>query len=127
MFVNTSIQFRLMFLISISSVLMMGVGGLGLYGFNHSNTSLKTVYETCTVTAIQLGKILDNWSHARRDIADAIRLGNIDTAKARAEHANKLVKQNEEVWAQYLATRLTPEEERLTKIKVNRSHSMCNQ
>ena len=35
MFTNTSIKFRLMFVMSILSVLMVGIGGLGLYGFNH--------------------------------------------------------------------------------------------
>ena len=56
MFTNTSIKFRLMFVISILSMLMIGIGALGLYGFNHSNEGLKSVYEDRTVPSVQLRK-----------------------------------------------------------------------
>ncbi|QOJ24269.1 MAG: MCP four helix bundle domain-containing protein [Gammaproteobacteria bacterium] len=98
-------------------MLMIGIGVLGLYGFNHSNAGLKSVYEDRTVTAVQLGKILDVWYQVRKNATDATESKNAEIAKKLAEEANRLVKQNEGVWAQYLTTKLTPEEEILTKTK----------
>lgn len=117
MFTDTSIKFRLMFVISLLSMLMIGIGVLGLYGFNHSNAGLKSVYEDRTVPAVQLGKILDVWYQVRKNAIDATESKNVEVSKKLFEEANRLVKQNEGVWAQYLTTALTPEEEILTKTK----------
>ena len=117
MFTDTSIKFRLMFVISLLSMLMIGIGVLGLYGFNHSNAGLKSVYEDRTVPAVQLGKILDVWYQVRKNAIDATESKNVEVSKKLFEEANRLVKQNEGVWAQYLTTALTPEEEVLTKTK----------
>ena len=48
---------------------------------------------------------------------NATESNNMATAKALGEEANKLVRQNEGVWAKYLSTFLTPEEAVLTKTK----------
>ncbi len=117
MFTNTSIKFRLVFVLSMMSVLLVGVGAVGLYGFNQSNASLKSVYEDRTVTSVQLGSILDVWYQVRENAKNAIESKNAATAKALGEEANKLVRQNEGVWAKYLETYLTPEEAVLTKTK----------
>lgn len=117
MFINTSIKFRLMFVMSILSVLMVGIGAYGLYGFNHSNAGLKTVYQDRLVPSVQLGTILDVWYQVRENTRNAVESNNIATAKNLGEEANKLVRQNEGVWAKYLSTYLTPEEAALTKTK----------
>ncbi|MDO8334417.1 MAG: methyl-accepting chemotaxis protein [Nitrosomonas sp.] len=117
MFNDMTIKSRLMFVISMLSLLLVGIGSLGLYGINQSNAGLKSVYEDRTVPAVMLGKILDAWYQVRRNAIDAASSKNIEVAKARTEDALKLVKQNEGIWAEYLKTRLTPEEERLTKVK----------
>lgn len=117
MFTNTSIKFRLVFVLSMMTVLLVGVGAVGLYGFNQSNASLKSVYEDRTVTSVQLGSILDVWYQVRENAKNAIESKNTATAKALGEEANKLVRQNEGVWAKYLETYLTPEEVVLTKTK----------
>lgn len=117
MFTNTSIKFRLMFVMSILSVLMVGIGALGLYGFNHSNTGVKNVYQDRLIPSVQLGSILDVWYQVRENARNAIESKNTATVKALGEEANKLVKQNESVWAKYLETTLTPEEAVLTKTK----------
>ena len=117
MFNNMTIKSRLMFVISMLSLLLVGIGSLGLYGINQSNAGLKSVYEDRTVPAVMLGKILDVWYQVRRNAIDAASSKNIEVAKARAEDALKLVKQNEGVWAQFMATKLTPEEAALAKTK----------
>ncbi|MDV6342125.1 Tar ligand binding domain-containing protein [Nitrosomonas sp. Is24] len=90
MFNNMTIKSRLMFVISMLSLLLIGIGSLGLYGINQSNVGLKSVYEDRTVTAVMLGKILDAWYQVRRNAIDAAGSKNIEVAKARAEDALKL-------------------------------------
>lgn len=117
MFTETSIKFRLMLVMSILSVLMVSIGAYGLYGFNQSNHTVQSVYEDRMMPAVQLGTILDVWYQVREKGRIATQVNNSATAGALAEEANKLVKQNESVWAKYLATSLLPEEEALTKVK----------
>lgn len=114
---NMTIKARLAFVIGMLSILLVSIGILGLYGINQSNAGLKSVYEDRTVTAVQLGKILDVWYQVRKNAEDAIESRNIETSKKLAEEVNRLVKQNEGVWAQYLKTELTVDEELLTRTK----------
>lgn len=114
---NMTIKARLVSVIGMLSILLVSIGVLGLYGINQSNAGLKSVYEDRTVTAVQLGKILDVWYQVRKNAEDAVESKNIETSKKLAEEVNRLVKQNEGVWAQYLKTELTPEEELLTRTK----------
>jgi methyl-accepting chemotaxis protein len=117
MFNNMTIKSRLIFVISMLSLLLVGVGSLGLSGINQSNSGFKSVYEDRLVPSVQLGSILDVWYQVRENAKNAIESKNTATAKTLGEDANRLVKQNEGVWAKYLATKLTPEESVLTKTK----------
>ena len=117
MFTDTSIKFRLMFVMSVLSILMASIGFYGLYGFNQSNAGLKTVYEDRLIPSGQLGSILDTWYQVRELASEAVESKNKDRAKSLGEEANRLVKKNEGIWAKYLETFLTPEEAVLTKTK----------
>ena len=117
MFTDTSIKFRLLMVLSILSGLMVSIGAFGLYGFNQSNQTVKSVFADRMIPAVQLGTILDVWYQVRENTRVATQSNNIAIASTLAEEANKLVKQNEGMWAKYLATELLPEEELLTKTK----------
>ncbi|PXW87756.1 methyl-accepting chemotaxis protein [Nitrosomonas sp. Nm84] len=117
MFNNLSIKSRLVFVIGFLSVLLIGIGSLGLYGIHQSNAGLKSIYEDRLVPSVQLGLILDVWYQVRENARNGAESNNTATARALGEVTHKLVKQNEGVWAKYLATQLTPEEEKLSKIK----------
>ena len=54
MFNNMTIKSRLIFVIGMLSLLLVGVGSLGLFGINQSNAGLKSVYEDRTVPAVML-------------------------------------------------------------------------
>jgi hypothetical protein len=54
---NLKVSTRLMLLISVLSVLLVAIGGLGLFGISSSNDALKSVYEDRTVPTAQLGSI----------------------------------------------------------------------
>ncbi|TXI30516.1 MAG: HAMP domain-containing protein [Nitrosomonas oligotropha] len=117
MFTNTSIKFRLMFVMSILSALMLGIGALGLYGFSQSNNGMRSLYEDRLGPAVHLGTILDTWYQVQAKVVAATNLSNPDAAKTLSTEAQQLVQKNEGVWAQFQATELIPEEVRLSKIK----------
>ncbi|OQW40318.1 MAG: chemotaxis protein [Proteobacteria bacterium SG_bin4] len=117
MFTNTSIKFRLNFVISILAILMTSIGIIGLYGFNQSNAGVKSLYEDRLSPAIQLGTILDTWYVIHQKVVAATNTRDNITASKLAEEAQRLVKKNEGIWAEYLATELIPEEAVLSKTK----------
>ena len=118
MFNNMAIKTLLMLVIGMLSLLLIGIGALGLYGINQSNGGLKTVYEDRTVTSVQLGTILDIWYQVRRHGMDAVLSKNPDFARARGEDTFALIKQAEGIWAKFTATVLTPEEAKLADTKM---------
>lgn len=46
---NTTIKFRLMFIVSLLAMLMIGVGSFGLYSYYDSNERLRGLHETRTM------------------------------------------------------------------------------
>src|SRR3569832_1099154 len=57
MLANLSIKSRLVFVIGFLSVLLVGIGILGLTSLNSTNGALKSVYEDRTVALGQLARI----------------------------------------------------------------------
>ncbi len=115
---NMTIKSRLMLVIGFLSVLLIGVGSLGLYSTSQSNDGLKSVYEDRTVTSVQLGTILDIWYRVRRNAVDAGTMNDPAIAKAKGEDALAIIKEAEGIWAQFTATVLTTEEAKLADTKM---------
>lgn len=72
MFNNLTVKSRLIFLIAMLSVLLIGVGSIGLYGINQANKGLETVYKDRTQPAIDLATINDIWEVVRKNTAAAV-------------------------------------------------------
>ena len=112
---NLQISTRLWVLIGLMSVVMIVVGAIGLSGMSQSNDALKTVYEDRTVSVGQLSEIerLQLRSRLRLDAAllnptpESIQK-NITEIEADSAQVSK-------VHAAYMATYLTPEEEKIAK------------
>ena len=119
MFTKTTIKFRLSFVLGILVMLMISIGLLGLYGLNETNNAVKRIYDDRLVTSQQLGKILDTWYQIRKLTEDSVDMSEIENARRNLNTANTLVRQNENIWAEYLKTQLTPEEAVLSKTKGN--------
>uniref|UniRef100_UPI0035B3CBC8 Tar ligand binding domain-containing protein n=1 Tax=Nitrosomonas sp. TaxID=42353 RepID=UPI0035B3CBC8 len=83
MFNNMTIKSRLVLVIGILSVLLAGVGGLGLYGIDQSNGNLKTVYEDRTVVLGDLNTVLDRVHRVRLNAVMAANMKDISVAKQR--------------------------------------------
>jgi methyl-accepting chemotaxis protein-1 (serine sensor receptor) len=112
---NLKISSRLMILIGIMSVLLMGIGILGLSGISKSNEALKTVYEDRTVPLGQIADIEYLILRNRVLVMDML----LEHTPVNLEKRNKEFRGNVEtlskVWAAYMATYLTPEEAKLAQ------------
>ena len=119
---NLKISTRLVMLIGLLSVLLMAIGGLGLFGISSANEALQTVYEDRTVPMGQIGDIQKNMLNNRLAIAGSL-LNPVpeEVAKGIAGvEAN--IAEIDKTWATYIATKLTPEEEKLARqVEADRS------
>ncbi|HEY8086008.1 MAG TPA: methyl-accepting chemotaxis protein [Methylophilaceae bacterium] len=125
---NISIKSRLIFLITVSSLLLIGVGIFGLHGMAASNESLRTVYEdrlicmgqlsTIELRLAQLNSLINN------TLADATVQGGdknalnykfnpAQVAKLQEESQNT-IEANNKLWAAYTSTYATADEKALS-------------
>lgn len=112
---NLKISTRLTILIGVLSALLLGVGGLGLFGIGRTNDSLKTVYEDRVIALDQLGEVSYLLQRNRILVMDML----VQPAAANIEKRNKELRTNIEqttkTWDAYQATYLTPEEVKLAQ------------
>ena len=109
------ISARLTILISLLSMLLLLVGGIGLFGISKANDALRTVYEDRTAPLAQLGEIDYLVQRNRVVVMDML----LQSEPANVAKRNKELRSNVEkitkTWATYMATQLTPEEARLAE------------
>jgi len=110
---NLKISTRLTLLIGVLASLLMLVGSIGLYGVSQSNAALQTVYLDRTIPIGQLAEINYQGLRNRYEIAAAL----LDPSDQRLKQSIETVESNmvsmNKVWASYMASYLTPEEQRL--------------
>ncbi len=108
MFKNLSIRSRLILIISTLSVLAGVLIAMGLYGINHSNSKLQTVYADRLLPIDQLSKI-KAFQYENR-----LKIFKTFVAPAEREMAVNVIDDNlahdKKLWAEYRATFLTQEE-----------------
>jgi methyl-accepting chemotaxis protein-1 (serine sensor receptor) len=94
-------------------ILLLLVAGSGWYATERIDARLKTVYEDRTVPLVQLNDIL-GWSQRDRVLVQDMLLrpeaANIEKRKAEIVKNQAAAKSR---WAEYMATKLTPEEKNL--------------
>ncbi len=113
MFDNMTIKSRLMLVIGMLSLLLVGIGSLGLYGISQSNAGLKTVYEDRTVVLADLSQILDQMQIVRMNAVMAANLNSIEVARQRTAMTAERDAGINTIWQKFMATYLVPEEEKL--------------
>ena len=107
------ISTRLMLLIGLMSVLLLIVGGIGLYGTDQTKEGLRTAYEDRAVPLGQLSQIQSNLLENRLALTNALANFSPEEVQRAATEINKNLVENNELWAAYVATKLTPDEKRL--------------
>jgi len=118
MFRNVSIKYLLINVIGLLSTLLVGISTWGLYGIHQSNAGLKTVYLDRTMPAIDLATINDLWEMVRKNAIEVANTKDAAFAKTKAEETVQTIKRAEGIWAKYMQTELTAEEEQLAKKKL---------
>jgi methyl-accepting chemotaxis protein len=115
MFNNMTIKSRLILVIGMLSVLLIGVGSLGIYGLNQTNDSLRGVYEDRAVPLGDLGLTLDRMQRTRLNAVMSAYGRNAELVKERQEMTNQRDAEIAVAWQKYSATNLTPEEATLVE------------
>jgi methyl-accepting chemotaxis protein-1 (serine sensor receptor) len=119
MLANLSIKSRLVFVIGFLSLLLVGIGILGLTSLNSTNGALKSVYEDRTVALGQLARVsmLVNQNQITLSGVTAGQLSafpdDISVVDNKTEEVNNTIKEIEAIWKDYIGTYLTPEEKKL--------------
>ena len=112
---NLKISTWIVMLIGLLSALLIAIGGIGLRGISKSNAALQTVYEDRTIPAGQIAEIQQMLLRDRLAIAiTLVEASAADVAKNTAEVDANIVA-IDKVWEAYMATTLTPDEEKLAK------------
>jgi len=127
MLTNLSIKSRLIFVIGFLSVLLIGIGSLGLVSLNTTNAALKTVYEDRMVALGQLERINALMNKGQIIVAESIagQLSafpeDVAVVDKRVGDIKNSITQIEALWKDYTGTRLSAEEVKLTQsFDVNR-------
>jgi methyl-accepting chemotaxis protein-1 (serine sensor receptor) len=110
------ISTRLMLMIGVLSLLLVAIGGIGLFGIARSNAALQTVYEDRTVPMGQIAEIQRLLLRNRLAIANAL-LEPTEAAVARyAGEVDANITGIARQWDAYSSTKLTTEEEKLAQV-----------
>ncbi|MXS84310.1 MCP four helix bundle domain-containing protein, partial [Nitrosomonas oligotropha] len=115
MFKDTTIKFRLFLIISMLTILMLGVGSFGLNSYHDSNERLKGLHENRTMSLAYLGTMIDRWYTVRLNGLDAVGKKDVSNAKAKHEQSMELIKEIEELWVKNQATNVSEQEVALSK------------
>lgn len=91
------------------------IGALGFFGLSMSNDSLKTVYEDRTVPAADLGLVKSLITKNRLYVNAALATPTAQVISERTAQIESNIEEINKVWDAYMATYLTPEEEKLAK------------
>ncbi|MBA3057267.1 MAG: MCP four helix bundle domain-containing protein [Gammaproteobacteria bacterium] len=112
---NLKISTRLILLISLLSVMLIGIGAIGLFGIARANDALKTVYEDRLIPAGQVSEIERRLLRNRLAIATSLVTPTpevITPATAEVEANTAAI---DKLWDAYMATTLTADEAILAK------------
>ncbi|QZA81528.1 methyl-accepting chemotaxis protein [Deefgea piscis] len=109
-----SIQQRLIYTVLFLSLMLMTLGGMGLYNLQQVNQSLKTVYEDRVVPLKQLKIIADAYAVNIIDAANKAQVGLV-SAENTAQQVAAAQQMIDQQWQAYKATSLTADESRLAQ------------
>jgi methyl-accepting chemotaxis protein-1 (serine sensor receptor) len=114
MFKNLSIKARLIFLTALLAFVAIVVGIIGLVNQSATNAALGTVYNDRVVPLDQLSRILSMMQLNQNALSSAALADEPDNSPVVAE-VQARIQSISDVWKQYMATDLTPEEKVLAQ------------
>jgi methyl-accepting chemotaxis protein len=112
---DMKISTRLLLLIALLCVLLVAIGSLGLFGIGKVDDSLETVYEDRLLPLEQLSEIESRLLGNRLAIAVALITPTPEAIASSTASVETNIAAITKVWEVYMATRLTADEEKLSK------------
>ena len=109
------ISTRLTLLIGLMSLILIGIGLLGLFGISQSNAGLKTVYEDRTIPLGQVADIERLLLRNRLAIAVSIVTPTPETIQANTAEIEANIAAITKTWDDFMATTLTAEEGKIAR------------
>ncbi len=110
LFKNLSVKTRLIFILTLLSALLLGVGVFGLVALGQSNAGLRSVYEDRTVALGQLDTVVRALLRNRIAVTNALAFPSDENIKRQVEKVAENKAIIDKTWDAYIATYLTPEE-----------------
>ena len=109
------ISTRVAALAGLMSLLLLGIGGLGLWGIAQSNKALHSMYEDRLTTTADIGAIQALLLRQRLLLAVALVTPDEPTIKASTAAVETNIASITRIWDSYLARPHSPQEEQLAK------------
>jgi len=113
MFKNLSIKSRLVMIIGLLSLLLIGIGGLGLFGMSKANEGLLSVYQERTVPTGQISDIQKLLLRNRLAIAVAQVTPTAEVVRKTIDEVEANIAAITKIWETYSAGNLLAEEKKL--------------
>lgn len=112
---NVKVSTQLTFLIGFLSIILLAIGGVGLYGISASNAALRSVYQDRTIALGQLADVQQGMLHNQISIGIML-LEPLPELISKLNTKIDLEKTRiDKVWEAYVAVPRKPEEERIAK------------
>jgi len=112
-FNNMTIKSRLISVIGLLSILLLGIGSLGMYELHGANNTFKGVYEDRTVSLGELGVVIDRMQRTRLNAIIAAYAHKPEVVKERQAMTDLRDAEIAAAWQKYLATNMVPAEKTL--------------
>ncbi len=107
------ISTRLLALVGVLSLLLVAIGGLGLYGIEKTNASVETVYRNNTVPMGQIAEIQERLLRNRLAIAVALVTPDAETIQRSAAQVEENIAAITRAWDVYFEGVVAPKEKEL--------------
>ena len=105
---NLKVSTRLVLLIGVLSLLLVAIGGLGLFGIAKSNAALQSVYEDRTLPTAQLGDIESMLITNRLALTAAMLNPTAEMIATSSATVEANIAAIDKLWQAVMATQLTP-------------------
>ena len=110
-----TISSRLSLLVGLLSILLLGIGLLGLYGISRANEGLRVVYLERTVPATYMGRIQSDLLASRLAVTMPLAIPTPENIEAAQTLIKKSTEEIAELWKDYSAGPFSGEEAKLVQ------------
>ncbi|MEK7843693.1 MAG: methyl-accepting chemotaxis protein [Pseudomonadota bacterium] len=114
MFKNLTIRSRLIFILSFMSLLLVIIGGLGMFGMSQANEGLRTVYIDRTIALGQVSDVDTTVASIRAGLNNAVLFPTEENINRRLRDIEADTAKAQKIWASYQESFFTPEERALS-------------